>query len=66
MPISSATKKNSNIKTGAIRMEEIPDNLLVLMKLRRLSIQLKPRLINFGGVAGTGSLDWLSVFFIGS
>jgi hypothetical protein len=53
------------MKTGAIRNEEIPENLLVLIKLRRLPIQTKPWLISFGGVTGMGSLDWLFGSFIG-
>ena len=66
MPISRARKRNSSMKTGAIKMEEIPENFLVLIKLRRLLIQTKPWLRSFGGVTGTGSLDWLSGCFIGS
>jgi len=42
MPISRARKRNSSIKIGSIRMEDIPDNFLVLIKLRRLLIQTKP------------------------
>jgi hypothetical protein len=52
-----ASKRNSSMKTGVIRIEEIPENFLVLIKLRRLPIQVNPRLMSFGGVAGTGSLD---------
>ncbi|MBN2463025.1 MAG: hypothetical protein JXB43_05430 [Dehalococcoidia bacterium] len=66
MPISSARKRNSSMNTGAIKTEEIPENLLVLMELRRLLIHVKLWLISFGGVTGTGSLDWLSGFFIDS
>jgi len=66
MPISRARKKNSSMKMGSIRVEEIPENFLVLIKLRRLFIQTKPWLRSFGGVAGTGSLGWLLGYFIGS
>ena len=66
MPISSARKRNSSVKIGAVKIEETPENLFVLMKLRRLFIQVKPWLISFGGVTGTGSFDWLSGCFIGS
>ena len=66
IPISRARKSNSSMKTGAIKVEEIPENLLVFMELWRLPIQTKPWLISFGGVAGTGSLDWLSGFFMDS
>ncbi|MBC8273628.1 MAG: hypothetical protein H8E40_01475 [Chloroflexi bacterium] len=45
---------------GSIKTEEIPENFLVLIKLRRLLIQAKPWLRSFGGVTGIGSLDWLS------
>jgi hypothetical protein len=45
------------MNTGAIKTEEIPENFLVLMKLRRLPIQVKPWLISLGGVTGTGSFD---------
>ncbi len=44
------------MKTGSIRTEEILDNFLTLMKLRRVFIQVKPRLIILVG-AITGSLD---------
>lgn len=64
MPISSARKRNSSMKKGSIKTEEIPENLLVLIKLRRLLIQAKPWLMSFGGVTGIGSLDWLSGSFI--
>jgi len=66
MPISSARKRNSSMKTGIIKIDEIPENFFVLIKLRRLPIQVKPWLISFGGVTGTGSIDWLSGCFIGS
>jgi hypothetical protein len=65
MPISSARKRNSSMKKGSIKMEEMLENLLVLIKLRRLLIQAKPWLMSFGGVTGMGSLDWLSGSFIG-
>jgi len=64
MLISRARKRNSSMKAGIIKMEEIPDSFLVLIKLRRLPIQTKPWLSSFGGVTGTGSLDWLSGCFI--
>ena len=35
-------KRNSNMKTGSISSQEIPDNLLVLMEARRVFIQIKP------------------------
>ena len=62
--ISSARKRNSSMKRGSIKTEEIPENLLVLIKLRRLLIQAKLWLISFGGVTGIGNLDWLSGSFI--
>jgi hypothetical protein len=57
IPISKARKRNSSMKTGAIKKEKIPENFLVLMKLRWLLIQTKPWLSSFGGVIGTGSFD---------
>jgi hypothetical protein len=42
MPMSKARKSNSSMKTGAIKTEEIPENLRVLIELRRLRIQTKP------------------------
>jgi len=44
------------MKAGSISHEEIPENFLVLMKLRRLFTQMKPWLRSCGGVV-TGSLD---------
>jgi len=46
------------MKTGSIRTEEIPENFLTLMKLRRVFIQMKPRLRTWAG-AIIGSLDSL-------
>jgi hypothetical protein len=66
IPISRDRKRNSSMKTGSIKIEEIPDNFLVLIKLWRLLAQTKPWLRSFGGVTGTGSLDWLSGCFIGN
>lgn len=66
MPISRARNRNSSMKTGAIKTEEIPENLRVLIELPRLRIQRKPWLSSFGGFTGTGSFDWLSGCFIGN
>jgi len=53
------------MKRGAIKTEEIPENLRVLIELPRLRIQRKPWSSSFGGFTGAGSLDWLSDCFIG-
>ena len=37
-----ARKRNSSRKIGSISSEETPENLLVLMKLGRVFIQMKP------------------------
>jgi hypothetical protein len=57
---------NSRAKTGAIKTEEIPENLRVLIELPRLRIQTKLWSSSFGGCTGTGSFDWLSGCFIGN
>jgi len=65
MPMSRARKRNSSMKTGAIKIDEIPENLRVFIELPRLRIQRKPWFSSFGGCTGTGSFDWLSGTFIG-
>ena len=50
--------RNSNRKTGSIKNEEIPENFVVLMELRRLFTQTRPSLRNCGGLIA-GSLDSL-------
>jgi hypothetical protein len=64
MPMSSARNRNSRMNKGAIKTEMIPDDRRVFIELPQLRIQTKLWLTNFGGLTGTGNLDWLSGSFM--